>query len=381
MTQVDIREDGVVARPLPMVVGPTRPAPSVLARLAEPAPALTDPAFLAEYGHCLARFREVVGSASAEVVITPGTGTTGMEALAASFLRPGVPVLIASTGMWGDRWRDICTRMGVPARAPRSAVGRVPDPALIRRLLADCQALLITHVDSSSGVRCDVAELAAIARERGMPCLVDGMAGLGADEVDFDAWDIDAYLAGPSKGLAAPPGLAMVAIAGRAAARLRERDWTPTSYSLDLAPWLPAMAAAERGEPAYVQTPAGNLLLALAEALRLVLAEGVGARVARHARLRDILYTGLADLGVDLLAPEPGERPNGVTVCQVPNGVDEWRLLAAVADHGVLLQAGTYSRTGRGTFRIGHLGNVTEADIASTLAAVRAGLLDSRRDT
>lgn len=367
--------------PLAMVVGPTPPAPSVLRRMSEPAPPLTDPGFIAEFGRCLARLRRIVGSAAAAVAVVPGSGTNGLESIVVSLLRPGVPALVASTGMWGDRWRDICVRYGVPVRAPRFPAGRAPDPGLLEKLLARerYQALLVAHVDSSSGVRADLPELAALARRHGALCLVDGVSAIGAEHIELDAWDLDVYLGGPPKGLAGPPGLAMYALGGRAVELLRDRSWTPAGFSLDLRPWLPVMAATERGEFGYFQSPAGNLVLGLSEALRLALAEGREARVRRHAALRDRLHAGLAGAGLRLLVPEPGERANGVTVCLVPDGVREDAFLGAVAREGVLLQPGTFPALGARTFRVGHLGTVGEADVARTVAAVGAVMDTYRR--
>ncbi|MEV5885334.1 aminotransferase class V-fold PLP-dependent enzyme [Streptomyces sp. NPDC052020] len=369
----DVREH---AEPLAMVVGPTRPPESVLRCMSAPAPPLTDPGFIAEFGRCLSRLRALLGAATGPAAVVPGSGTHGLESIAVSLLRPGVPVLVASTGMWGDRWRDICLRHDIPVRAPKFPVGHAPDPGFLEKLIArrEHQALLVAHVDSSSGVRADLPELARLARTYDMLLLVDGVSAIGAEQVEVDAWGIDVYLGGPPKGLAGPPGVATYVFSDRAAQLLRTRTWQPRSYSLDLAPWLPVMAATERGEFGYFQSPAGNLVLGLSEALRLALEEGRQARVARHAALRDMLHDGLEDAGVRLLVPSPRDRANGVTVGIVPRGLEERAFLESVAAEGVLLQAGTFSATGSRTFRIGHLGAVSEADIHRTVAAVRAGL-------
>jgi alanine-glyoxylate transaminase/serine-glyoxylate transaminase/serine-pyruvate transaminase len=369
--------------PLAMVVGPTRPAPSVLDRLSEPARALTDPEFLAEFGRCLARVRELVGSPRAEVAVVPGTGTTGMETVVASFLRPGVPVLVASTGMWGDRWRDICVRNKVPVHSPRSPVGKGPQVELLDKMLSQqsYQALLVSHVDSSSSVRANLPELAQLARRHDVLFFVDGVSAIGAEQIEMDAWDVDVYLGAPPKGLSAPAGLAIFALRERALAHLRARNWTPNTYSLDIVPWLPVMAATERGEFGYFQSPSGNLVVALSEALRLALDEGRDARVRRHESLRDKLHAGLGELGIRLMVSDLRDRANGMTVCAVPQDLREEEFLRAVADEGVVLQAGTYPATGSRTFRIGHLGTVTDADITRTIAAVAAGLRNSRRNS
>lgn len=359
--------------PLAMVVGPTRPAASVLARLAAPARPLTDHTFIAEFGACLRSFRALVGAPDAAVVVVPGTGTTGLESAVVSLLDPGRPVLVVSTGMWGDRLRDICLRNGIRVDAPTTDPGHAPDLVLLERLLAGqaYQAVLVTHVDSSSGVRVDIRAIADLADRHGALCVVDGIAAIGAEEIEQRAWGVDVYLGSPAKALAAPPGLALFSLSPRAVHWIEHRAWTPANYSLDLASWLPVMSATERGEFAFFQTTAGNLVDAFGEALRLVLAEGRAERVIRHAALRDRLHAGLAEIGVELLVPDRVNQANGVTVCRLPGPIPCTALLDAVAEEGVLLQAGTHPVAGSRTFRIGHMGNVTEDDIETTLEAIR----------
>lgn len=359
-----------------MVVGPTKPERSVLEQLSLPAPPLTDPDFIAEFGHCLARLRELVGSSSARVVISPGSGTIGMESVVASLLRPGVPVVVAATGIWGERWRKICLRQRVPVKTPLVATGQAPDLTRLEEELADenCQALLVTHVDSSTGVRLDLAALAALAHKHGALLLVDGISALGAETVEFDAWDVDCYLAGASKALGASPGLALYSLSERAVDKLNDRGWQPFSFALDLAPWLPVMAATERGEFAFFQSPASNLVMALSEAMRLALAEGRQARVSRHETLRELLHAGLAKLGIRPLVSAAAQRANGVTVCLLPGGVDEQELLIAAAEQGVVLQAGTLPELAGRTFRIGHMGSVNAVAIGRTLTAIELAL-------
>jgi alanine-glyoxylate transaminase/serine-glyoxylate transaminase/serine-pyruvate transaminase len=90
--------------------------------------------------------------------------------------------------------------------------------------------------------------------------------------------------------------------------------------------------------------------------------------------LRDRLHDGLTALGIGQFVPERGERSAGITVCRTPAGVDGRVLLAAVAEAGVVVQAGTYPTESSRTFRIGHLGNVSESDVDHTLSALTDGL-------
>lgn len=360
---------------LNMVIGPSRIAPSVLDRMAVPAPAITDPDFLRVFGECLRQLRIILGSRDGGSFIIPATGTMGMEMVTASFLPAGASVALVSTGYWGDRWAAICARLGLDVHTIRCAPGTGPDPEQVQSLLGNrrCEALIVTHADSSSGVLTDLQALAAIARDNGALTLVDGICGAGIEAVEQTLWGIDVYLTGTPKGLGVPAGLALISANERAMGILKGRSWECPSFSLDLKPWVPVFAAAEEGLPGYFQSPAGNLVLALAEGLRLVLAEGVDARVQRHRELTRMLHDGLAASGIQLLAGADTAKANGVTVCRYP---DSWgpEFLEAVKALQVLLVSGLYPGMEIRTFRIGHLGNVTSGDIEMTLGAIRQAL-------
>jgi alanine-glyoxylate transaminase/serine-glyoxylate transaminase/serine-pyruvate transaminase len=130
------------------------------------------------------------------------------------------------------------------------------------------------------------------------------------------------------------------------------------------------MRAAERRQAGYFQTPAGNLVAALTEALRLIAAEGLAERIARHAELRDRLRVGLVDLGIRPVVDSLDARSNGVTVCWVPDRWGRDNFVEEVAAAGVLLQTGTHPAAAGRTFRIGHVGNIRGSDIDRSLSAI-----------
>ena len=332
---------------------------------------LYDDVYLAALSRCAQQLRVILGAPGATELIVPGTGTSAMESVAASLLPPGTGVVIASAGMWGDRWADICRGLGLRVMTAQAEPGENPELGDIADLLADesAAALLATHVDSSSGVRGDMARLAGLARASGAMFIVDGVCAAGAEPVDQAAIGADVYLTTPAKALSGVAGLAIVSLLPRAAALLESRDWTCRSYSLDLKPWLPVMRKAELGESAYFQTPAINLVLGLAEAIAMIEEEGITARIARHVRLRDRLHRGLDQLGITQLVADPARRGNAITVCWYPDP-DGARFLTNVLAGGVSLPTGVHPVAGSRTFRVGHVGNVTEQDIARTLDAL-----------
>ncbi|MEE2055054.1 pyridoxal-phosphate-dependent aminotransferase family protein [Nocardiopsis tropica] len=355
-----------------MVVGPTRPHPSVLRRLAQAAGPIDASASVRDLQRALLLTGQLLGAPAAVPFALPGTGTAGMESVAASLLAPRTPVLVASTGMWGDRWRDICVRLGLPTHVHTSEPGCPPDPGEIGRLLGAerHQALLVTHVDSSSGVRARIDDLARVAGEHGALALVDGVSAAGAESVRQEAWGVDAYLTSTPKALGVPAGLYLASLGPRAVDVLESRTWTPRHFSLDLRGWLPVMRAALEARFAYHQTLPGNLIGALARGLELVVQEGP-ERVHRHRRLALRLRSALEAEGLRNFVASDGDRANGVSVYRAPPHLTAGELLRGAAELGVLLQAGTHPSAAGETLRIGHLGNVDEQDIDRTAGVLR----------
>jgi alanine-glyoxylate transaminase/serine-glyoxylate transaminase/serine-pyruvate transaminase len=360
---------------LQMTIGPSRIAPSVLECMSVPPPAINDPDFLQVLGQCLRDLRTILGSKDGQTFIIPGTGTMGMEMLAANVVPAGSSVLIVSTGYWGDRWAVICQRLGLNVSQITCAPGTHPDVDRVEAELSkgSCRALFVTHVDSSSGVLTDIKLLSEIAQRYGVITLVDGICAAGIEVIEQTAWGVDVYVTGTPKGLGVPAGLALISANERTTDLLKHRGWECRSLALDLRPWVPVMEAAERGEPEYFQSPAGNLVLGLAEGLRLVLAEGLAAREKRHQELSRTLHDGLEAMGIRLLVENPAWRANGASVCVYPDSLAT-TFINSVKSFGVLLVPGLHPELAAQTFRIGHLGNVTRKDIDTTLHSISQAL-------
>ena len=359
-----------VERHILMTISPVRVDPRVLRAMAVPPPTNDDPAFVAAFGQALKMLRTLLGAPSCQPFIFPGTGTLGMEALVANWLEPGAALLVVSTGFWGDRFAEVARRHGVKVTHLQVLPGEGPDFGVVESELASgiYKAVAWTHVDSSTGVRVDSAAMASLARRYCALSLVDGIAGAGAEPFYQDACDVDVYLTASPKALACPAGLILISAGARALEALERRAAPPLGYAIDLTEWKPVMVALEAGRFGYFNTPAQNLTLALKVGLELILEEGLETRWTRHARLADAMRAGLAALGLTLVA-QPGVQSNALSTVRYPRGVGR-ELLDAVKAEGIVLAGGYHPTLGPETFRIGHLGWVTSADVAATIDAL-----------
>lgn len=116
-----------------------------------------------------------------------------------------------------------------PVGLPMPAAGT----ALAERIMAEAteatRLVLVDHVASVSGVVFPVAEIARLARARGIPVLVDGAHAPGMLDLDVPAIGADWYVGNCHKWLCAPKGAAFLW-----AAPERQEGIHPTVISHDL---------------------------------------------------------------------------------------------------------------------------------------------------
>jgi alanine-glyoxylate transaminase/serine-glyoxylate transaminase/serine-pyruvate transaminase len=105
----------------------------------------------------------------------------------------------------------------------------------------------------------------------------------------------------------------------------------------------------------YHHTPPMTMLYALREGLRIVLEEGMEARIARHKRNAGALAAGLHEMGLELHAQE-GHRLPPLTTVRVPNGIEEMKIRKALLEnHNIEVGGGIGALQGK-ILRIGLMG-------------------------
>lgn len=362
-------------RLLLMIPGPIELEPEVQRALAARTKSHLDPELIETFGRALGRVREVFRAPAAQPLVIAGSGTLGMEVAASSLVEPGDPVLVVETGWFSERMAALLDRIGAKVTRVSAEPGRAPELAEIERALgsASFRAITITHVDTSTGVRAPVREIAALARARGALVIVDGVCSVGGEALEHDAWGIDCTLTASQKALGAPPGLAVLTLSRAAVERARSRRARPPSLYLDVLEWIPIMQAYEAREPAYFATPAVPLVHALDVSLGMLLAEGIDARVARHERMARAIRAGLTEgLGLRIVADE---RVASSTVTGVfyPEGVDA-SLVAKIRAEGVVVAGGLHPKVRARSFRVGHMGAISASDAVTTIAAIERAL-------
>jgi aspartate aminotransferase-like enzyme len=300
------------------------------------------------------------------VMVATGSSTLIMEAALVSLVERDVLHLV--NGAFSERWLAIGRSLGRAADEISVPWGEAVTPDLLRAALRRkrYEAVTVVHNETSTGVITPVAELArAVREESDALVLVDAVSSLGGAPVETDGWGLDLVLAGVQKGLAAAPGLTAFTFSERAerkAESIRHRG-----FYTDL---LRYRDKQREGGP--ITTPAVSECFALAKQLERIEQEGLEARWTRHARLADATVEWAERRGLTLPAA-PALRSPTVSCLRPPAGVEARELVRALAERGFTLGGG-YGKWKNDTFRIGHMGEVDDHDLAALLAALQEEL-------
>jgi aspartate aminotransferase-like enzyme len=298
-----------------------------------------------------------------DVYVLTASGTGAMEAAVSNLVLPGEKVLVASAGKFGERWRDLSVRFGAYVDNLTRPYGESVPPVEIERHLRAADSIrcvFTTLTETSTGSLADIKAIGEICHRLNRVLVVDAVAGLGADELRMDAWNVDVVVGGSQKGLAVPPGLAFIALSDRAW-ELANRT-KGTRYYFDLKSYR---KFAERGQTPW--TPAISLFYALDLALGRLLKNGVVNSWREHKKMAELVRGKIERMKLDFMPARPS---NALTVIKMPKAVDGAKLVDACKKDGFLFANGQASMRGK-IVRIGHMGPVSKSAMEKALGCFK----------
>src|SRR5918992_1230005 len=172
---------------------------------------------------------ELLGAADTPYVI-PGTGTTCLDAALFNLFDPGQKVVVANTGFFGVRLMEMARQHRLEVTEVPVDVGAPIDPDAIKDAGKGAAGVLSVHVDTATGVRHPIEDIAQAAHEVGAVYMVDGIASVGGELLNVDRMGIDVLVTGTQKGLEAPPGLGILALGPGGRERVNSRKEAPPSW-------------------------------------------------------------------------------------------------------------------------------------------------------
>lgn len=292
-----------------------------------------------------------------DVFILASSGTGTMEAAVVNLLSGGDTAITIQGGKFGERWTEICKSYSINTDIIDVRWGEAVQPREIEKRLKinpKIKAVFTTLCETSTGVVNDIAAIGKVVKDTNAVLVVDAISGLGAIDLETDAWFCDVVVSGSQKGLMLPPGLGFISVSPKAW-KLVEDSRCP-KYYFDL---KAAKKALDKTDTPF--TPAITLIIALCESLKMIKQDGLENVFLRHKKMADATRLAVKALGLELFAPTCAS--DVVTAIKVPQGIDGEKLVKTMRDsYGVTIAGGQAELKGK-VFRIAHMGFIEEFDI------------------
>ncbi len=326
-----------------------------------------------------------VARTSGHVAIYIGNGHAAWEAANVNMFSRGDRALVLVTGNFGAGWANSVRMLGVGVEEIDFGKQSPADPAVLEAALrADTahriKAVLMTHVDTATSVRNDIARMRAAMDAAGHPALlaVDCIASLGCDRFEMDAWGVDVMVAASQKGLMTPPGLGFVWLNDKAMDRCADSDLRTPYWD-----WRPRVQGTEFWQ-FFCGTAPTHHLFGLREALTMIEEEGLEAVWHRHEVLAGAVWAAFGAWGaagpLALNVPVAAHRGRSVTGLRIgaPHGtaLRNWCETRAGLTLGIGLgMAAPGTPEWHGFFRVAHMGHVNAHMTLGMLSVIEAGLI------
>lgn len=305
------------------------------------------------------RLADFLEARKSTVLLIPASGTGFMEASIRNAISPRGKVLVTIIGEFGHRYKEAVERNGRIPVVLEKPLGKPVLPEELDDALKknpDVEAVTITYNETSTGVLNPLRELAKVAKEHDKLVFVDAVSAMGAADIKVDEWKLDMVFASSQKAFGVPPGLAMAAVSEAVFEKAKNiperglyfdlleiREFLLTQWSTPTTPPIPQIAG-------------------LNAALRIV--EKMGGKEAwlrMYAERAEKIRKGVLELGLGLFA-EPGYYSPTITVVYNPPGIKGPVIYEEMRKRGIEIARG-YGKAKDITFRIGHMGYITDEDI------------------
>jgi len=327
------------------------------------------------------------------LVVVPGSGTFGMEAVARQFAA-NQDCLIVRNGFFSFRWTQILdmgkfAKSATVLKARRAKPGD-QEPFAPAPIAEVCDAItakkpgvvFAPHVDTAAGMMLPpeyIQEVSKAVRKNDGLFVLDCIAS-GCEWVKAKSLGVDVVISAPQKSWSSTPCAGLVLLGDRGLAKLRAMpDNASSSFSMDLKKWLAVSDKWEDGAHMYHATMPTDGLRELADRVAETKAVGYDAMQTAQRELGAGVRKALKAAGYPSVAAAGFEAP-GVVVSYTTR--DDISTGKAFVGKGVQIAGGVPLQLDEGagykSFRIGLFGldklknaKATVKDFEAVLDAVK----------
>ena len=354
------------ANPLLLTPGPVSTSHAVKAAMMRDRASGGDE-FHADLQHARAYMVGLVhGEGAYTAIPLPGSATYANEGVIAQLVPPGGKLLIHTNGVYGDRLIEIASHLGTPYAVIRTAPFTPPTGAQFEAAISADPAIthvMIVHCETSTGVLNPLDTVAAVCRHHTKGLFVDAVASFGAMDIDARRLGLQAITVSSNKCMQGVPGIGWAIVQNTVLENARGHG---ASLVLDLWDQNQHMDRTT----AFRFTPPTQVVAAFAQACREHAQEGgTTARLERYQRNWRRLVDGMRQMGFATVVPDEFASPIVATFHNPDHPAFSFQaLFEGMKGRGFIIFPGRLALAN--TFRIGCMGDVTEADMSEAMEAI-----------
>ncbi len=326
--------------------------------------------FVELYTEVIEKTQQVFQTKS-DIVALSASGTGAVEASVVNLIKKGDKVIIPVNGEFSGRLAQMLEWQGANVIKLETPPGQNATFDQVKEAFdnnKDVKAFYVVHNETSTGTQVKYLDkVAALTSRNDAFYVVDSVSLLGGAELPVDKWKIDVCITGAQKALAAPPGISPISVSPKAKKYMIANP-PPTMY-FNLARYFKYYEESKHTP----FTPALPLLYAYREALRIILEEGLDARIRRHKTCSDALYSGLSALGLTPFAKEE-DRSVSIIALNYLQGLEDNTFRNTLAKKFRVLVAGGFGNLKGKVFRVGCMGEVHRYHVMRTISAISSTL-------
>ena len=264
-----------------------------------------------------------LGCDLSEIVVTNST-TSGMNAVAQGLrLKAGDRIITTDQEHGGGLlgWKYYEKYYGVAIDTIAIPPGENSADAILDRIKKKIgkktKLISISHVFSSTGLRTPVAEISALARAKGVLCVVDGAQSVGGIGVNVKELGCHAYATSGHKWLMGPKGTGILYISKDAQTAIRPMQFEESYNTYNDGNGVVNLAC----------------ILGLANAIEYLESVGMGKVEEHNLSIRNRLYDALKNLtNAKIVSPPPGPLASPMLTLLLPDKIKKEAFVKMLLD-------------------------------------------------
>lgn len=264
-----------------------------------------------------------LGCDVSEMAITTST-TDGMNAIAQGLrLKAGDRIITTDQEHGGGIlcWKYLEKYHGVALDTITIPPGENNAASILNRIndsiTKETKLISISHIFSSTGLRMPVAEISALARNKGILCIVDGAQAAGAIKVNVKELGCHAYATSGHKWLMGPKGTGLLYLSKEVQEIIRPMQFEQSYNTYNDGNGVVNLAC----------------ILGLGKAIEYIESVGITKTEEHNLSLRNRLYERLADMNnLKIVSPAAGSLASPLLACKIPDTIERTSFVKMLLD-------------------------------------------------